>query len=143
MPVQQLHQWRYYLDDSFFLAINLSSRQFKVGDLADRVAEYLQRYKVPAHQLELEITESLLLDDQPTTQALMQQFKAMGLRLSIDDFGTGYSALSYLRRFSLDILKIDRSFISGLPQDQDLKAMVKAIIFMAHELNLAVIAEGH
>jgi diguanylate cyclase (GGDEF)-like protein/PAS domain S-box-containing protein len=139
---QQLHQWRHYLDDRFSLAINLSSRQFRVGDLADRVADHLQRYKIPAHQLELEITESLLLDDQPTTQALMRQFKAMGLRLSIDDFGTGYSALSYLRRFSLDILKIDRSFISGLPQDQDLKAMVKAIIFMAHELNLAVIAEG-
>jgi diguanylate cyclase (GGDEF)-like protein/PAS domain S-box-containing protein len=139
---QHLRQWSQHLSDDFSLAINLSPRQFKSGDLADKVAETLQRYRIPAHQLDLEITESLLLDDQPTTQALMQQFKAMGLRLSIDDFGTGYSALSYLRRFSLDVLKIDRSFISGLPQDQDLKAMVKAVIYMAHELNLMVIAEG-
>jgi diguanylate cyclase (GGDEF)-like protein/PAS domain S-box-containing protein len=139
---KQLHQWRNRLSDSFSLAINLSSRQFKTPRLADVVADTLQRYQIPAHQLELEITESLLLDDQPATQYLMDRFKTMGVRLSIDDFGTGYSALSYLRRFSLDVLKIDRSFICDLPENKDLGAMVKAIIFMAHELNLDVIAEG-
>jgi diguanylate cyclase (GGDEF)-like protein/PAS domain S-box-containing protein len=139
---KQLHQWRDSLGDTFSLAINLSSRQFKTARLADTVLEALQRYHIPTHQLELEITESLLLDDQPTTQHLMDRFKAMGVRLSIDDFGTGYSALSYLRRFSLDVLKIDRSFVGDLPENQDLGSLVKAIIFMAHELNLEVIAEG-
>ena len=139
---EQLNQWQQSLNGNFTLAINLSSQQFKTRRLADVVSDTLRRYQVPAHQLELEITESLLLDDQPATQYLMELFKEMGLRLSIDDFGTGYSALSYLRRFSLDVLKIDRSFICDLPENQDLGAMVKAIIFMAHELNLEVIAEG-
>lgn len=139
---QQLHQWQDSLRDTFSLAINLSSRQFKTARLADTVSEALQRYHIPTHQLELEITESLLLDDQPNTQHLMDRFKAMGVRLSIDDFGTGYSALSYLRRFSLDVLKIDRSFVGDLPENHDLGSLVKAIIFMAHELNLEVIAEG-
>jgi EAL domain-containing protein (putative c-di-GMP-specific phosphodiesterase class I) len=139
---KQMHQWQPLLNDSFSLAVNLSPRQFKTSRLADVIAETLQRYQIPPHQLELEITESLLLDDQPTTQTLMQQLKGMGLRLSIDDFGTGYSALSYLRRFSLDVLKIDRSFITDLPNNQDLGALVRAIIYMAHELNLKVIAEG-
>jgi diguanylate cyclase (GGDEF)-like protein/PAS domain S-box-containing protein len=139
---QQLHQWQDSLHSPFALAINLSPRQFKTPRLADTLAEALDHYQIPSHRLEVEITESLLLDDQPATQALMQRLKQMGLRLSMDDFGTGYSALSYLRRFALDGLKIDRSFIMGLPGDPGLEALVRAIIVMAHELNLKVTAEG-
>ncbi len=139
---QQINHWQSYFSDTFSIAINLSPRQFKTQRLADVIASALDRYQVSPRQLDLEITESLLLDDQPGTQCLMQQLKAMGMRLSIDDFGTGYSALSYLRRFALDVLKIDRSFISDLPGNQDLGALVRAIIPMAHELQLQVIAEG-
>ena len=139
---RQLHRWRQALSQPFTLAINLSSRQFKTTRLADVVAVALSRYDIPPHQLELEITESLLLDDQPATLSLLQQLRHMGLRLSIDDFGTGYSALSYLRRFSLDILKIDRSFINDLSDNPESRALVRAIILMAHELRLQVIAEG-
>ena len=139
---EQISRWQDSLKGPFSLAINLSTRQFKTGRLAEVLANALDRHQVAPHQLELEITESLLLDDQPTTQSLMKQLKGMGLRLSIDDFGTGYSALSYLRRFSLDVLKIDRSFISDLPDNQDLGALVRAVILMAHELQLQVIAEG-
>ena len=139
---EQLHQWKDALSDQFALAINLSPSQFRTARLANVIANCLHRYQIPPHQLELEITESLLLDDQPATKLLMQQLKRMGLKIAIDDFGTGYSALSYLRRFSLDVLKIDRSFITDLPDHGDLSALVRAIIFMAHELNLSVIAEG-
>lgn len=139
---RQLHHWQQALSQPFTLAINLSSRQFKTTRLADVVAVALSRYDIPPHQLELEITESLLLDDQPATLSLLQQLRHMGLRLSIDDFGTGYSALSYLRRFSLDILKIDRSFINDLSNNPESRALVRAIILMAHELHLQVIAEG-
>jgi diguanylate cyclase (GGDEF)-like protein/PAS domain S-box-containing protein len=139
---QQAKQWQQILGSNFRLAVNLSPQQFRTPQLISVIRHALARNKLPANYLELEITERLLLDDSPVTQKLMEQLQLMDLRLAIDDFGTGYSALSYLRKFSLNILKIDRSFITDLAEDENLEALVKAIISMAHELELEVIAEG-
>jgi EAL domain-containing protein (putative c-di-GMP-specific phosphodiesterase class I) len=93
-------------------------------------------------QLELEVTEGTAMFDMEQTLALLRRFKAMGLKLAIDDFGTGYSSLSYLKRFPLDVLKIDQSFVRQLCTDQDDLAIVRAIISLAHSLGLSLIAEG-
>ncbi|HEY9764489.1 MAG TPA: EAL domain-containing protein, partial [Trichocoleus sp.] len=116
--------------------------QFRTPQLLSTITAALKANRVSPTRLELEITERLLLDDLPTTKELMKQFQAMQIRLSIDDFGTGYSALSYLKKFPLNVLKIDRSFVTDLPHDPELMTLVKAIIGMAHELGLRVIAEG-
>jgi diguanylate cyclase (GGDEF)-like protein/PAS domain S-box-containing protein len=138
----QARQWHQLWGNHLRLAVNLSPQQFRSAELVDVIRQTLQDNQLSADHLELEITERLLLDDSAVSQGLMNQLQQMDLRLAIDDFGTGYSALSYLRKFSLDILKIDRSFVTDLPHDENLNALVKAIIGMAHELGLEVIAEG-
>jgi len=95
----------------------------------------------PSH-LVLELTESVLIDSPPETAAMLDAIKEMGVRISVDDFGTGYSSLSYLKRFPIDELKIDRSFVHGVADDEDDAAIVTAIIRMAHALGLTVVAEG-
>jgi EAL domain-containing protein (putative c-di-GMP-specific phosphodiesterase class I) len=97
---------------------------------------------LPASQLELELTESTLLEDIDTVVQTLRQLKALGVALSMDDFGTGYSSLSYLRRFPLDVLKIDKSFISDLPDNRDAITLTRTIIAMAGSLNMKTIAEG-
>ena len=99
-------------------------------------------YSVPSQALELEITESVLLDDHTQVAEELNSLRAAGLMLSLDDFGTGYSSLSYLKRFHFDVLKIDRSFVSGLPDDRDDVLLVKAILAMAKGFDLKVVAEG-
>ncbi len=98
--------------------------------------------QLPASQLELELTESVLMEDSDGLAAPRQRLKAMGLSLSIDDFGTGYSSLSYLKRFAINSLKIDRSFVRDMESDANDQAIITAIIAMAHKLNLDVVAEG-
>ena len=93
-------------------------------------------------QLKLEITETALVEDNPDTRIVLDGFQKLGISLSLDDFGTGYSSLSYLCRYSFDAIKIDRSFIIGLPQDESDRAIVSATIAMAQALKLAVVAEG-
>ena len=136
-------RWRDKSDSKdVYIAINLSSRQFRAKDIVQTIAEKLQRYDLPGSCLELEITERLLMKDVPLVVNILNQFKTMGIRLSIDDFGTGYSSLSYLKRFPFDVLKIDRSFISGIGENKDDPALCDAIIAMSHSLGLSIIGEG-
>jgi len=124
------------------IAVNISSRQFVGGTIAAVVEQALLASGLPAHLLELEITEGLLLNDDPHTRQILMQLKKLGVRLSLDDFGTGFSSLSYLRRYHFDVLKIDRSFISDLERKPEAAGLVKTIIALAHNLGLEVIGEG-
>ena len=124
------------------IAVNLSAMQFRGGDLAQQVAGILERTGFPAQRLELELTESILLGDAENVRATCIALRRLGVRLSIDDFGTGYSSLSYLRRFPVDVLKIDRSFLAEITQSPADLAIVGAIVRMSHDLGLEVVAEG-
>ena len=124
------------------IAVNLSARQFTHENLLQDVARVLNETGLDAAFLELEITESMVMHDPEHAIELLNKLKAMGISISIDDFGTGYSSLSYLKRFPIDSVKIDRSFIRDLPLDGDDAAITQAIIAMAHGLKLKVIAEG-
>jgi len=133
--------WRESGIDSGFLAINISRIQFR-RRFSTRLAELMSIYGVPPQALELEITESVLLDDHKQVAEELNSLRAIGVKLSLDDFGTGYSSLSYLKRFRFDVLKIDRSFVAGLPNNPDDVSLVKAILAMAKGLDLKVVAEG-
>ena len=124
------------------IAVNLSAKQFHQQDIAAMVMRALLEYGVAPHLLELEITESAAMHDARATTATLHKLKALGVRIAIDDFGTGYSSLSYLKRFPIDSLKIDRSFVTDLPGNQDDASIAQGVITMAHALRLKVIAEG-
>ena len=124
------------------MAVNLSAVQFRRGDLLASVTQALEDSGLDPSRLELELTESLLMEDVEATLQTVQRFKALGVSLSIDDFGTGYSSLAYLRRFSVDKLKIDQSFVRDIVTDPEDAAIVRAIISMARSLKLRVVAEG-
>ena len=124
------------------MAVNLSARQFRQHDLAQSIAVVLNEIGLDASALELEITETMVVQAPERTRLILAELKAMGIAISIDDFGTGYSSLSYLKRYPIDYLKIDRSFINGLPLDADDGAITRAIIAMAKSLKLRVVAEG-
>nr|WP_314493415.1 EAL domain-containing protein [uncultured Pseudomonas sp.] len=124
------------------VAINLSPKQFSDPELVASVASILEQEAVPAQLLELELTEGLLLEATEDTRRQLDELKQLGLTLAMDDFGTGYSSLSYLKKFPIDILKIDRSFINDIPGNQDDMEITSAVIAMAHNLKLKVVAEG-
>ncbi|MBK4738213.1 putative bifunctional diguanylate cyclase/phosphodiesterase [Noviherbaspirillum pedocola] len=124
------------------MAINLSARQFAQKDLVSSIDAALRRSGLAASQLEIEITESLMMTDVEQAAATLNELKRLGVRLSVDDFGTGYSSLYYLKRFPIDKLKIDRSFVRDIGSDPDSEAIVGAIISLAHSLGLSVVAEG-
>lgn len=124
------------------VAINISAAQVRMVDFPVRVAELLKECNVDARTFELEITEGLLLGDDPVTHGVLRELRQMGFSIALDDFGTGYSSLSYLQRYPIDKIKIDRSFIAALGVEQESVAVVQAIIKLAHALNLDVIAEG-
>ncbi|NOY73315.1 MAG: EAL domain-containing protein [Gammaproteobacteria bacterium] len=126
----------------FTVAVNLSARQLQQPGLLKVVQHALDTTGLPARNLELEITENLLLNDTERNIALLHRLHDLGIRLALDDFGTGYSSLSYLKKFPFDVLKIDQSFVRGLPDNQDDVALVDAIITMGHKLGMKVIAEG-
>ncbi len=124
------------------VAVNLSPRQFAQEDLYATVVRTVNETRLDPQWLELEITESLMMDNPDHAATLLRKLKDLGIRLSIDDFGTGYSSLSYLKRFPIDTVKIDRSFIKDIPGDADDVSITRAIISMTHSLRLQVIAEG-
>jgi diguanylate cyclase len=124
------------------VAVNLSARQFADPELINHVRQALDVSGLPPQQLELEITEGTAMQDLQRTLDLLRRFKAMGLQLAIDDFGTGYSSLAYLKRFPLDVLKIDQSFVRQICTDREDQAIAQAVITLAHSLGLKVIAEG-
>ena len=124
------------------VAVNLSAHQFRDEGLRQTIAEALGTSGLPPAYLELEITESMIMQNAERAIEILQRFRDMGTLVSIDDFGTGYSSLGYLKSFPIDSLKIDRSFVRDVPSDSDDVAITQAIIAMAHSLNLKVIAEG-
>lgn len=134
--------WAERLPDNFIMAVNLSGRQFKGGLLSSFVRRLLSETGMPAAHLELEITESMLMDDTELATTTLAELSAMGISLAIDDFGTGYSSLSYLKQFPLNVLKIDSSFVRDVTHDQDDAAIVDAIMAMSNSLGLKVVAEG-
>ena len=124
------------------VSVNLSPRQLARGDIVELVERVLAESGMEAKYLELEITESVMATDVEKSFALLTRLRALGLKISLDDFGTGYSSLSYLKRFPVDTLKIDQSFVRDIGTNPDSAAIIKAIISLGHNLNLTVLAEG-
>ena len=139
---QQLRRWGDAGLPPVSVSVNVSPAQFSRSSLLKDVKQLLASTKVDPKTLVLEVTEGVLMSDIEAAVNLLKTVRAMGVRLSVDDFGTGYSSLAYLRRLPLDELKIDRSFVMGLPAEKDSLAIVRAVIAMAHALNLKVVAEG-
>lgn len=139
--VRQAAQWQQQ-GRAMTVSVNVSALQFQQADFVDRVAQAVSSAGLRPELLELELTETILVKDAEEALARLQALSALGVRLAIDDFGTGYSSLGYLKRFPIEKLKIDRSFINGLPGDESDAAIVRAIIHMARALHLRVIAEG-
>ena len=139
---KQASQWYREGPTAVAVSVNLSVQQLRQEGFAQDVAQILQATSLPAHLLELELTESMLLEHSPTVSANIAALKALGITLSVDDFGTGYSSLAYLKRFPISTLKIDRAFVAELDEKHSDDAIILAIIAMAHSLSLTVVAEG-
>ena len=139
---RQARVWQRHAQRTVRMAVNLSAKQFKDENLSQMVHSALLDAGLEPRLLELELTEGTLMDDARATLVTLEQLRGIGVYLSIDDFGTGYSSMNYLKRFDVRALKIDRSFINGLPQDSENAAITRAIIAMAHGLKMVVVAEG-
>ncbi|WP_323072732.1 EAL domain-containing protein [Mycetohabitans endofungorum] len=139
---QQLAQWTSLGYDTLSLAINISAVQFWRGDVFGAVERALDRYKLSARRIELEITETAMMEYPEIVSEKVAALKRLGVRIALDDFGTGYSSLSYLNRFAVDTLKIDRSFVQAIPADRNVCVMVSAIVNLARSLGLTVVVEG-
>jgi len=138
-------QLRAWIDEGLepgSVSVNVSAQQFRSGELPDLVAQVLAETGIEPAALELEITESVLMQDAARFLDMINRIKQLGVRISIDDFGTGYSSLAYLRRFPVDHLKIDRSFVADMAHSQDDAIIVRSIIALGHALGLQVVAEG-
>jgi len=139
---RQINAWQATGLENISVAVNLSASQFRQHDLLEQILQILNETGICPHQLELEITESTIMDNIDTAALTMRALHASGIRISIDDFGTGYSSLNHLKRFPINTVKIDRSFVRDITTDSDDAAIVGAIISMAHNMELNVIAEG-
>lgn len=140
--LRQLRSWQAQGYTELCIAVNLSAAQFRAANLPERVAERLERAGVSAASLELELTESITMQDPETAVLAMERLHQLGVRVALDDFGTGYSSLSYLKRFRLHKLKIDQSFVHDLERDDDDATIVRSTISLATSLGLQVLAEG-
>jgi EAL domain-containing protein (putative c-di-GMP-specific phosphodiesterase class I) len=138
----QIQRWqeKFPSDKPLYMTVNLSARQFAQPDLIDQVRNILNETGVDPACLKLEITESMVMDDFESAAAMLFQLRALGVRLSIDDFGTGYSSLTYLHRFPIDTLKIDRSFVNCM--DKENMEIVRTILMLAENLGMDAVAEG-
>lgn len=139
---RQLREWRAEGLPTGTMAVNLSARQFRQRDIAEDISQILRESGLSPQDLELEITESALMDDLAAATVVLTDLQRLGIRISIDDFGTGYSSLAYLKTFPLHCLKIDRSFIADIPGDSNDTVIVRTIIALARSLGLIVVAEG-
>jgi len=139
---RQLKSWRNDGYPHLLMAVNLSSRQFDQPHFASTIKQIVDEAGIPASALELEITESILMQRNEANLAALTELSDLGIKLSVDDFGTGYSSLAYLQRFPVHALKIDQSFVRDIGTDPKDAALVTAIIAMASSLNLEVMAEG-
>jgi EAL domain-containing protein (putative c-di-GMP-specific phosphodiesterase class I) len=139
---RQIKEWQDKFDDQLSIAVNVSSQQFFHSDVAEIVLKAVFEASLKPSSLTLELTETILMNDVEETIATLMKLRDAGTSLAMDDFGTGYSSLSYLKRLPLDTLKIDRSFVMDLENNSDDAAICAAIIAMAHNLDLKVIAEG-
>jgi EAL domain-containing protein (putative c-di-GMP-specific phosphodiesterase class I) len=141
---QQISAWRAAGLPSLKVAVNLSARQFREAKLLDTIKSILDECGLSAHAnaLELELTESMVMQNVEEHVVTLNKLHAMGVQISIDDFGTGYSSLSYLKRFPINTLKIDQSFVQGLSDDAEDSAIASAIVMLGHSLKFKVIAEG-
>lgn len=141
MACRQCAEWRRQ-GLEFPVAVNLSPRQFRQHDLPATIARLLEETGLPPHCLELEITESTFIDDPDSVAADIANLRRLGVVISIDDFGTGFASLNYIRRFHFDVLKIDRSFVEGIPNEPGHAAIVEAVIMLSNSLGIQVVAEG-
>lgn len=141
---RQLRAWKkqYSKDLPLFISINVSSKQLLQKQLLADVIQTLEKYKIEPHQLKIEITESVIVENSDHVISILKQFRAMGVKLSMDDFGTGYSSLSYLHKLPINTLKIDRSFVSRLTIENESDEIVKTILLLAKNLKLETVAEG-
>jgi EAL domain-containing protein (putative c-di-GMP-specific phosphodiesterase class I) len=139
-------QWMEFQQQGLFqgleLSVNMSGAQLADADLVDQIRQVLIETQMPAQHLELELTESHLMDNPTAAQEKLSALKRLGVNIAIDDFGTGYSSLAYLKRFEIDKLKVDQSFVLGMLDDSADAAIVHAVIALGHTLGLAVVAEG-
>ena len=139
---KQAAEWRDRYGFDFRMAVNMSIRQIHDSDMCATTQDALSDSGLPANCLTLELTENMVMENAESNIELLRQLKALGIKLSIDDFGTGYSSLSYLQRFPLDELKIDRSFIEEIKSEQHRAPIVRAMVSLAHDLDMSVVAEG-
>jgi len=138
----QLAAWREQGLQLVPVSVNVSPRQFAYGSIHSQLALQLARYRLPPHLIEVEITESAMVADQPEVQAELAAIRSLGVRVYVDDFGTGYSSLSQLQKLRLDGLKVDKAFTSELERSSEGKVFFQAIISMARALGMVVVAEG-
>jgi diguanylate cyclase (GGDEF)-like protein len=139
---RQIKEWREAGMGNVTVAVNISARQFQQDGLTDVVAGALAAYGVEAPNLELEVTESAVMGNAEAAAGVLRTLKATGVKISLDDFGTGYSSLSYLKRYPIDTLKIDQSFVRDISTDPDDAAIARLVIALGHDLGCQVIAEG-
>jgi polar amino acid transport system substrate-binding protein len=139
---RQLSQLQSRTGETMHVSVNLSARQFHAGDIIELVRSSLAEASLAPDRLELEITEGVALHGEDATEKILRELKKIGVRLAIDDFGTGYSALSYLRRFPIDTIKVDQSFVRDAISDPSAAGITKAIVGVGRQLGLRVIAEG-
>jgi len=142
LSCSQTKKWNQKWNQNFYVSVNISPVHFLQNDLVENISKILEKTKLPASLLKLEITEGVIIENKELVISTLKRFRKMGIKISIDDFGTGYSSISYLKNYPIDFLKIDRSFITDTPFDMNNKNICQTIVSLAKNFNLAIIAEG-